>query len=29
MEDVRPVSGVRGGDRQGIAIGDMEERGYV
>ncbi len=27
MEDVRPVSGVRG-DGQRIAIGDMEEIGY-
>ena len=28
MEDVRPVSGVRGGNGQEIAIGDMEEIGY-
>jgi hypothetical protein len=27
MEDVRPVSGFRGGDGQGIVIGDMEEMG--
>ena len=29
MEDVRPVSGFRGWDGQGIVIGDMEEIGYV
>ena len=29
MEDVMPVSGVSGGDGQGIAIGGMEEIGYV